>query len=168
MLSRVKRCLSFFDLLINTYKVAPRMSRLLLAKATREQVVCMTELVVNTLAENLPIPASTLSKLVKSKRVLRKIARVGRLALATNSPPVSRPEAGQHPASASSDRPRGKRPRKSVEERSADKERVQRVKSACVTHYKTLIEFLTLCRPHIESLLRGEPAEDDSDNEVQS
>lgn len=184
MLSKVKRCMCFFDLLIHTYKVAPRLSRTLLAKASKEQLLCITEVVVNTLAENVPIPDSTLVKLDKSKRVLRKIARVAHSTLAANSLSATNEEHSQEsssgggsltyaaPSIVNNISNKKKRWRdKTNEERAADKERIERLKSVCVTHYKTVIEFLAHCAPYLRELIEGKAVvgtvEDDISNEVQ-
>ena len=78
MSKRVKTCIGFLELLINTYRMTSHLSRTLLAEATREHVLCVAEVVLNTLEGNLELPHSMLSELSRSKRVLRKVSRIVR------------------------------------------------------------------------------------------
>ena len=76
MSKRVEKCISFLELLIRTYRMTAHLSRTLLADATREHVLCLTEVILNTLEGNLELSSNTLSELSRTKRVLRKVARL--------------------------------------------------------------------------------------------
>ena len=156
MLSRVKKCLCFFELLIQTYKVSPALSKTLIGKATKTQLVCIAEIVLNTLNDNLEISDSTRRTLVKSKRVLRKVARVARLMLEDSE---ERQQQQQHKQSHSDTRG-STQPQHSKS--SIRAERVQALKTVCLTHYKTLINFLDNCMPYIKRLT----SEDDAGDEI--
>lgn len=183
MLSRVKKCLCFFELLIQTYKITPSLSKTLLGKATKAQLVCIAEVVLNTLDENLEISSSTRRALLKGKRVLRKVARVARLMLAdkeeesrprllgsTEGIPASTTSSNSsHEVALRASETSVLLPQRRQRKSSIKPERVQALKSVCLTHYKTLIEFLHNCLPYLKRLT-GEPAvtsRDDTDDEIQ-
>ena len=53
MSDRVKKCIGFLDLLLSAYKLTPRSARSLLREASRDQLLCLTEVILNTLEGNL-------------------------------------------------------------------------------------------------------------------
>ena len=74
MSTRVRRCLAFIDLVLNSSKVSPLLSRSLLVEAKAEQVLCIIELVVNTLQGNLDISTEARDSLFKSRVILRQLS----------------------------------------------------------------------------------------------
>ena len=127
-------CMNFLDLLISTYRMTPRLSRTLLDDATRDQILCITEVVLNTLEGNVQLPRAVLHELSRRKRVLRKVSRLAQ-GSGRSSPSIIRVNASTR----------------------------RQLKQVYVTHYKTLVEFLERCLPHVKKLLLSY---DDSDNEI--
>ena len=134
MAERAISCMKFLELLTTTYRMTARLSRTLLADATREQVLCISEVVLNTLEGNVEVPSSVLRQLSRGKRVLRKVTRIVR---GTDDRLTS-----------------------SIKISVASR---RQLKQVYVTHYKTLVEFLEHCLPHLKKLLS---TLDDSDNEI--
>ena len=130
--ARAVTCMSFLELLIGTYRMTPRLSRTLLTDATREQVLCIAEVVLNTLEGNVELPDSVLHELSRGKRVLRKVSRV-----VTGNATSFR----------------------STFRISADTRR--QLKQIYVTHYKTLVEFIERFVPHLKKLLSDRNDSDD-------
>ena len=133
-----RMCMDFLELLIRTYRVTSRLSRILLDGATREQVLCITEVIVNTMEGNLNLPSDTLRELGRGKRVLRKVSRLV-LGKASKFRPTTRISATVR----------------------------SQLKRVYLTHYKTLVEFLELCVPRVKKLQSLEDKrEDGSDAEI--
>lgn len=185
MLSRVRKCLDFFELLVHTYTVSPRVCKSLLAKASRSQLLCIAEVVLNTVDQNLEVSATTRRALMKSKRVLRKLARIARLGVTSIAAPSSgdtAPALVQEVKASNTDSVTADSADStdSVEEGSStgsttnkankgkttiSTDRLANLKLACMTHYMTVIEFLRHCLPYLRRLA-GETSENDSSDEI--
>ena len=74
MSARLKRCLAFLELIVNTGKVSTTLTRCLLEEASKDQATCVIEIVINTLRGNIKIPNSVKNRLSRSKVVLRKLS----------------------------------------------------------------------------------------------
>ena len=83
MASLVAECLRFLELLVNTYRVTRRAARTLLLEATRDQLMCIAEVVVNTLEGNLTISTRPQQELARFKKVLRKLSCLRHFQLGT-------------------------------------------------------------------------------------
>ena len=114
------------------------LSRTLLAEATREHVLCVAEVVLNTLESNLELPHSTLSELSRSKRVLRKVSRIVRgIGSGSDSGNGATHDPRSHHGTTIRVDASGRR----------------QLKQVYVRHYKTIVEFLERCLPHLKKLL---------------
>lgn len=85
MSARVRKCLPFIKLVVNTSKVSTTLTRRLLADASGEQALAVIELIVNVLGGGLKVSSDTRLKLSKSKGILRKLAGVRRPSLAPDA-----------------------------------------------------------------------------------
>ena len=74
MSTRLRKCMTFIELVVNSGKVSPVLARSLLDKAKSEQALCIIELIVNTLQGNLEISEEFRYTLVKSRAILRKLS----------------------------------------------------------------------------------------------
>ena len=148
MPDRVKDCIGFLELLVNTYKLAARSSRTLLLEATRDQLLCITEVILNTLEGNLRISNSPHLELSRFKGVLRKVPRIVVPKVAS----LKSRNSGSGPNSSF---------RTTVASR-------KQLRELYARHYKTLIEFLELCIPPLKGLLEREENGNgnDNDNEI--
>jgi len=76
MPGHVDACLGFLELLVKTYRLSPRTARSLLVDSTSTQVLCITEVILNTLEGNLTISNRPQQELARFKTVLRKVPRI--------------------------------------------------------------------------------------------
>jgi hypothetical protein len=143
MSNRVKGCMGYLELLTSTYKQAPRSLRTLLSEATSDQLLCITEVILNTLEGNLRISTSPHLDLEKFKRLLRK---AGRIVKGSTSATAAASNSG-----------------KSRNSRTTAASR-KKLRELYVSHYRLLVEFLERCLPPLKSLLNGE--EHDTDYEI--
>jgi len=68
--------LTFLELLTHTYRLAPRAARTLLLNMTRDQLLSITEVIVNTLAGHLKVSSKPQHELARFRTILRKAANI--------------------------------------------------------------------------------------------
>jgi len=170
MASLVAECLRFLELLVSTYRVTRRASRTLLLEASRDQLMCIAEVVVNTLEGNLTISTRPQQELARFKKVLRKVARIldgtSRTAIKTQAQTSSDSESSRvatqtqvnsHSHSQSSfiqgrNRPAPQLPSNYNRRRTSVSSR-KALRQLYVQHYAVIVEFLELCLPHLKLLV---------------
>ena len=138
-MNRVQSCIDFFEILVKAYREGPLLSRVLLQRARKEQVLCIADVIVNTLEGNIPLPVSVQSELRRSKRILRKLSRVAQEN--NNNQNHHNQQDDQH---------------KTIQTSTSAPSRKSQFRKVCIDHYKTVVTFLRICLPHLQRVLSSE------------
>jgi len=163
MASLVAECLRFLELLVDTYRVTRRAARTLLLEATRDQLMCIAEVIVNTLEGNLTISTRPLQELARFKKLLRKVARILDGTSRTAIKAQAQPSSGSESAGVSTQvqlnsqpktntRPVTQLPSNYNRRRTSVSSR-KALRQLYVQHYAAIVEFLELCLPHLKLLV---------------
>lgn len=151
MSTRVETCLGFLDLLISTYNHTPTTTRTLLSGATNDQLLCLTEVIVNTLEGNLRISARPQHELARFKKVLRRVPKI--LDIESRSSVITQDSdlLGQHQQHTKRNRSNKTNNSGNSRRRTSPLTR-KLLRELYVKHYKTITEFLKYCIPHLKRL----------------
>lgn len=192
MPGHVDACLGFLELLTKTYRLSPRTARSLLVDSTSTQVLCITEVILNTLEGNLTISNRPQQELARFKTVLRKVPRtLAPISLAeidtgavNSTVSAVAQEATDAPATTAAGRRAslnsnslvnstnsGRSKISDINNNSSVNKQLKKVsnknnrplktsaasrkslRQLYVKHYKTIVEFLERCIPHLAHLL---------------
>lgn len=165
MSAKVDACYTFLELLAHTYRMAPRTARALLLDMKRDQILCIAELILNTLAGNLKISDQPQKELARFKTMMRKVERIIELPAKeekTKAVPQAasdvHEESMAHTATAHNGRARSSRAR-SLCDRTSNSRRTspstrERLRELFVKHYHTVAEFIKICLPYLQDIGR--------------
>ena len=137
--------MSFLELMTRTYKLTPRSTHSLLRDATSDQLLCITEVILNTLNGNLTISKDPQLELTKFKIMLRKVAKIVADSTSTSTYNSIAP---------------GRAATKLRNSRTTAASR-KLLREVYVERCKTLVEFLERCIPQLKILLNQEEEEEE-------
>jgi len=162
MSSKVDACYAFLEILSDTYRIGPRNARALLIDMKRDEILCITELIVNTLAGNLNISDQPQKDLARFKTMMRKVNRIIEIGLKEEKK-ITVVEAGNNvkhrwAANRAHNDRAGSSTTRSLSDRTSNSRRTspstrQRLRELYIRHYQTVVQFIQLCLPYLQDII---------------